>query len=463
MSKVATINLPDFGKETNRPDISATVYKNRLVLVRERMIVSGFDIMVVYGDREHFATLAWLIGFDPRFEEALLLLDIDGHCLLLVGNECMGYLPDTALNIETELFQAFSLPGQPRETSRSLRAIFDEFGIGKNKRIGCAGWKYFYTELVENHPHAIEIPAYIVDLLRDMSGGITNVVNVNSIFIDPVHGLRIHNEPEQIAFNEYASTVTSEGVLAFLRNLREGVAENELEHYLDSRGLPLTCHRMVSFGEKTRRGLSSASDNCAKLGDSFAVAFGVTGALTCRAGCIARGPSDIPEKSREFYQAFTRNYFDVVAAWYGNVRVGATGGDIYRQVNSIRNDALFDFAVNPGHYIHLDEWVHSPFSPDSEVALRSGMALQMDIIPVSNGPFHYVNTEDGVVLADKSLRDTLALRYPGMWNRIMARRTFMQEAIGIRLDESVLPLGNIPAWLTPYALDLTTALTMQNG
>ena len=27
---------------------------------------------MVYGDREHFANLAFLTGFDPRFEEAIL-------------------------------------------------------------------------------------------------------------------------------------------------------------------------------------------------------------------------------------------------------------------------------------------------------------------------------------------------------------------------------------------------------
>ena len=30
--------------------------------------------LVVYGDREHFANLAYLTGFDPRFEEAVLIV-----------------------------------------------------------------------------------------------------------------------------------------------------------------------------------------------------------------------------------------------------------------------------------------------------------------------------------------------------------------------------------------------------
>lgn len=46
--------------------------------------------LVVYGDKEHFASLMYLVHFDPRFEEALLIIGISGSPLLLVGNECVG-------------------------------------------------------------------------------------------------------------------------------------------------------------------------------------------------------------------------------------------------------------------------------------------------------------------------------------------------------------------------------------
>lgn len=90
--------------------------------------------------------------------------------------------------------------------------------------------------------------------------------------------------------------------------------------------------------------------------------------------------------------------------------------------------------------------------------LRPGMALQMDVIPISAGPFCCTNAEDGVLLADERLRTGIASRYPAMWTRVMARRDFMRDAIGIDLDPSVLPLSNIPAWLPPYALNPEHAL-----
>jgi hypothetical protein len=72
--------------------------------------------------------------------------------------------------------------------------------------------------------------------------------------------------------------------------------------------------------------------------------------------------------------------------------------------------------------------VHSPFIEGGELPLLSGMALQMDIIPVSAGPFCYSNAEDGIAIADESLRSDLADRYPACWKRIEARRGFMQDS-----------------------------------
>ena len=50
-----------------------------------------YDHLVVWADREHSANLAYLTGFDPRFEEAVLIV-VGGAATpaLLVGNECFA-------------------------------------------------------------------------------------------------------------------------------------------------------------------------------------------------------------------------------------------------------------------------------------------------------------------------------------------------------------------------------------
>jgi Xaa-Pro aminopeptidase len=457
MSTLPTCAPPDFDAADTCPALPSELYSRRLRQTAARLAERGLDLLAVYGDREHFANLAYLTGFDPRFEEALLLLDRHGEARLLVGNECMGYLPDASLGIAVELFQAFSLMGQPRDRSRPLRQILSQAGIVKGRRVGCVGWKSYTDDaLVAGGETALDLPAYLVDLLRELCGERRLVVNATDLFTACDAGLRLVNEPEQIVAFEYAAGVVSAGVLDLLRHIEPGVREDRLERHLDSRGLPLTCHRMISFGDKARRGLASPSANVARPGDPFTVAFGVTGALTCRAGCVARGPEDLAPELRDFFPRFAANYFDVVRAWYETLRVGLTGGELFAAVEAVRDDALFAFAVNPGHAIHLDEWVHSPVTPGNRTVLRSGMALQSDIIPVSKGPFCYVNAEDGVALADAALRDELTRRYPELAARVAARRRFMAERLGIRLHESVWPLGNLAGWMAPYALALET-------
>src|SRR5262249_9692233 len=156
-----------------------------------------------------------------------------------------------------------------------------------------------------------------------------------------------------------------------LQRLRPGVMELSLEKHLDSRGLPLSCHRMIGFGEKAKRGLASPSSKRAELGDAYTIGFGVQRALHCRARVLARHARDLASLIREFYPRSAANYFEVVAAWYQSIRVGAEAGRVFRAVESARDKSLFRFAVNPGHYIHIDEWVHSPFRAGSPVSLRS--------------------------------------------------------------------------------------------
>jgi len=452
MITLTPIDLPDFGMSSALPAVAPQEYENRLAAAIDRMKERQFDVLLVYGDREHAANIAFVTGFDPRFEEALLLVDRAGKRLLIVGNECMGYLPPHWPTDRVQLMGDLSLLGQPRDRSPSLRNVLSEFGAARGTKVGCVGWKYFGCGSVEGGPNAIEIPAYLVDLLRDMTGDRACVTNAADIFMDAQSGLRITNSVDQIAQFEYAASRVSASVWSAIANLTVGISERELSRHLIADGLPLSCHPMLSFGEKVRQGLSSPSDNVARLGDAFTVAFGVWGALTCRAGTVAHSADDLPTDTGEFFVRMATNYFEVVACWYENVGVGARGGDVFDATEARRDASLFDFAVNPGHSIGMDEWIHSPFHAGSNVTLTSGMALQMDIIPVSKGPFWYVNAEDGIALADASLRGQLADKHPQAWARITARQKFMRDVLGIGIDDSVLPLSNYPAVLAPFLL-----------
>ena len=454
MNSIKEVGMPEFGGVgQDCPTIPIEEYRSRIGAATERLRQAEMEFLVIYGDKEHFANLAYLTGMDPRFEEALLLLNRAGETALLVGNECLGYLPETGLGCQVELFQDFSLLGQPRNNSRPLKRVLSDFGIGPGARIGCVGWKYYQDNLIEGNEYASDLPAFLIDTLRGLASDPRLVRNATAMFVNPQDGLRSINSADQIALMEHAAIHTSLAIRESIKQIAPGVRECDLALTGTTSGLPFSCHTMASFGEKVRRGLSSPSQRRAQMGDPFSLAQGLWGALSCRAGMVAASERDLTPELAAFYPRLAGNYFDVAVAWYERIKIGASGGEIHSAAHAVRNPKLMEFAVNPGHLIHLDEWLHSPFQADNSCPLRSGMAIQMDIIPVSQGPFCYVNAEDGIVLADETLRSEVARRHPACWLRMQARRSFMSGALGIALDPSVLPLSNTPGWLCPYALE----------
>jgi hypothetical protein len=138
--------------------------------------------------------------------------------------------------------------------------------------------------------------------------------------------------------------------------------------------------------------------------------------------------------------------------WYETVGIGVTGGELFDLVHRHLGDPFFGVHLNPGHFIHLDEWPSSPIWEGSQVQLRSGMALQIDIIPATGTAYHTTNIEDGIALADEATRVELATRYPDLWRRVSMRRAFMADVLGIQLKPEVLPLSNLAGYLPPFWL-----------
>ena len=453
-ARLAPVDLPDFGMPDVRPELPAAAHPERIAALRARADAAGLDRIVVYADREHSANLAFLTGFDPRFEEALLVLGPDDPPAILVGNECQGTAAAAPLDLRVHLFQEFSLPMQPRDRSRPLEAILAEEGIGQGRRVGVVGWK----PMAE--PEALEVPSYLADTLRGLVGGRGDVGNANALLMDPQDGLRVINSVDQLAVFEHAACQTSDGVLRLLRGLQPGMTEAEAVRLLNWNGMPLSCHLMLTAGPRAAQGLLSPGDRPIGRGDPLTVAFGVWGALNCRAGFVAEGPDELPAGVRDYVDRLVGPYFEAVAAWYAALRVGTTGGELQSIIDERLGDPFFGIRLNPGHQLHLDEWVSSPVGPGSRIELRSGMALQVDIIPATGTPWFTTNIEDGIGIADEGLRTAFAAAYPSAWARIMARRVFMRDALGIDLHPDVLPFSNIPAFLPPFLLDAGHAMTL---
>jgi len=453
-ARLAQINLPEFGMPETRPELPAGIYPARIARLRERAEAGRYDRLVVWADREHSANLAYLSGFDPRFEEALMVLAPAGEAAILVGNENEAMAAAAPLKMRVAMFQHFSLPGQPRDRTRPLGELLAAEGIGAGSRVGVVGWKTYPSR------DAMDLPAYIVDELRRLTGPTGLVENATELLIDAADGLRVINEVDQLAAFEYAACQTSDGIRRMLTALRPGMTESEAVRLLRWNGMPLSCHMMLTAGPRATFGLVSPGDRRIERGDRFTVGFGVWGALNCRAGFVVESAAELPAGIADYVEKLVGPYFEAIAEWYGALHVGQTGGTLYDIIKRRIGEPFFGVSLNPGHQIHLDEWVNSPIAPGSRIELRSGMAFQVDVIPATGSEYFTTNIEDGLALADSSLREAFAAAYPAAWERIQARRRFMNDALGISLHADVLPFSNLAAHLPPFLLRQDLAMTL---
>jgi hypothetical protein len=457
------LELPSFKEPTVEPVIGAETYADRMSRLYERAAAEGLQALVVYGDREHGANLAYLTGYDPRFEESLLVMDVPGRSAsIVVGHEGMGYLPVSPIKVSLRpvLWQGLSLMGQERAGTRPLREILSEAGVSWGDHVGVIGWKYFTAHEAEDHVHWIEAPNFLVEALRGIVG-YQNVVNANSLTMHPTEGLRAVNGVDQLALFEYAACHTSQAVRDVVFGVRPGMTEYQAAELMRIKGMPLSCHLMLSSGPRAFMGLASPSSRVIETGDPFTTAYGVWGSLTCRAGWVTEDESTLPREAGDYVQRLVAPYFKAVAAWYSHLGVGVKAGTLHRVIHVRIGDPFFGVKLNPGHLIGHEEWLHTPVYAGSVLRLRSGMALQVDVIPATGSPYFTSNMEDGVALANTGLRDEFASKYPEAWDRIQVRRGYMTEQLGIALKPEVLPFSNLAAHLPPFLLSPWMAMRME--
>jgi Xaa-Pro aminopeptidase len=438
---------PEFPPVPEAPVAPVEEFQSRIDRLRARMDEQRLSHLVVYGDREHFANLAYLTNFDPRFEEALLVIGAGSRPLLIVGNECEAYLPISPLfqkgRLRTERFQPFSLLDQPRDRSRCLEDIFRGESVVPGAHVGCVGWKYY------GDPHTMDVPSYIVDALRGIVG-FDHVSDATGLLVDPGRGLRSNCSPAEIAFFETSNIKASEAMKRIHFALRCGMTDRELVAEARYDGTPLACHMTLKTGPD-RISLASPKGSRIEKGHTWSANISFWGSNVCRAGWVAEGAEDLPPMAREYVSAFAGPYFEAMAEWFSRLRIGQPGGVLYRLIQERLPFETFGIFLNPGHLIHLDEWLSSPIYEGSTIPIQPGMVIQTDVIP-SSPVFFSTRMEDGVAIADATLREELRRRFPECYERCQGRRRFVQEILGIALPEEVLPLSNMACIVPPYLL-----------
>lgn len=126
--------------------------------------------------------------------------------------------------------------------------------------------------------------------------------------------------------------------------------------------------------------------------------------------------------------------------WLENIHIGMPGGEIYSLIESVLPREKYGWHLNPGHLSADEEWMSSPIFEHSAQTLKSGMILQVDIIPSVKG-YTGTSAEESVALADRALQADIARAYPELWARIETRKRYLTDVLNIALSDDVIPLS----------------------
>lgn len=453
--KYDKVKIPQIREYTDPVDISAETMREHFDKVLIRMEQEKLDVLFIYADREHGANFAYLTGFEPRFEEALLVLHKDGRAFYLLGNENLkmaqySFVPGTVIHTPH-----FSLPYQPMATDKTLVELIRKAEILPDMRVGVVGWKLF-TGPLELNEKLFDLPAFIIDSIRTIVS-IENIYNACGIFLDSGKGLRNRKNANEIAHYEFGAGLASSSVLRALNEIKIGKTEMEIAGLMYGGGQPLTVTTICATGERFTNAVVFPRAKKVKLGDTFSITNGHRGGLSSRAAYIARCRKDLPKDNQDYLEKVVIPYYRAALKWLSMMRIGTLCSEIYQAIEEALPKTEYHWVLNPGHFTDADEWSSSPIYPGSNVRIQSGMMLQMDIIPSVPG-YGGVSAEDGIAIADQDLRDELSCMYPETWKRICDRQEYMLRELGIKLPEEVLPMSDTLGYLRPYLLQKENAL-----
>lgn len=454
MIKLKEVEAPTLEEGLIPVMLSDETMQNRKARLLEKMQRDGFDAVVVYADLEHGSNFEYLCGFLPRFEEALLVLHADGKAFMVLGNENLNKAEKARIEAVPIHMPHFSLPNQPMQTEKSVAQILASCELEKAEKIGLIGWKNF-TSQVEDNLLLFDLPYFLVEALKTLCQK-AQFTNAAYLLIGE-NGVRTTNNANEFAHYEYGAALAGNCILKTMDRLEVGKTEMEMAETLAADGQRHSVVTIMATGARFEKANLYPGNKQIQCGDKISITTGFKGGLQSRAGYAVECAEQLPEKEQEYLTAVAIPYFQAVKVWLETIKIGINGNDLYEAIEAVLPKKAYGWTLNPGHLCADEEWMSSPIYPQSKEALQSGMLFQIDIIPSVNG-YGGVSCESGILLADEALRKEIAREYPAVWERIVKRRAYMQEVLGIHIHEDVLPTSMATAYLRPYLLKKEMAL-----
>lgn len=454
--KLQTIKAPQ--KDCVSPvNLTKDTIEQRKDKVLKKMKEKHLDQLLIYGDVEHGSNFEYLIGFFTRFEEALLLINKDGDMKLLLGNKNLNKATKARVEAEGIHVSLFSLPNQPNRKDKNFETILREAGICKEKHVGIIGWKLF-TSSIEKNDQLFDVPHYIVQSIIDIVGK-EHVSNQTSLFIGE-EGIRTTNNSNEIAYYEYGATLASDCILDAMNLIEEGVSELQLGDTLNRYGQHNSIVTIAASGTRYVDGNMYPREKQVNIGDPISLTVGYRGGSSSRAGYAVHDDSELPSSAKNYLDDVAIPYFNAYTDWLETIYVGMSGGELFDRIDKILPREKYGWSLCPGHLTAEEEWMCSPIYENSKEILRSGMILQIDIIPSVTG-YNGCCAESTVLLADDYLKEELRQKEKTLWDRMQNRIRYLKEELGINVSDNILPMCSTVAYLRPYLLNKNKALVKE--
>ena len=362
--------------------LSDETMKARKDAILNRMKENDLDSIVVWADLEHGNNFEYLVGFLPRFEEALLVLHKDGTAEIVLGNENLNKASKSRIPVTPVHMPHFSLPNQPMKTDKSVSEILEQCNLSQDKKVGLVGWKNFTSKHDENS-ELFDLPAFIVEALKKNLPD-TKFINATFIFIGE-NGARCTNNANEFAHYEFGAALASNCILKAMDKLDVNVSEMEVADELDVGGQTHSVVTIMATGARFEKANMYPTNKKIKLADPLSITTGFKGGLQSRGGYAVHDESELPENLKGYLDAVAKPYFNAVVHWLENIHIGMKGRELYDSIENVLPKEKYGWTLNPGHLCADEEWLSSPVYPESEEVLKSGMLFQIDIIPSVSG------------------------------------------------------------------------------
>lgn len=426
--------------------------------IMQKMAEQQLDTLIIYGDVEHGGNFAYLSGFITRFEEGIIVLHKNGELFYLLGNENLKLAKHARMPGEVIHVSHFSLPNQPMN-GQTLLSSFEQAGLTPTKKIGIVGWKLF-TNTSEDARQLYDIPAYLIETIEQIVPK-SQLCNATNLFIGE-GGVRTTHNANEVAHYEFGASLASAGMLHALNAVDIGISEMALANCLNQGGQRNNVVTIAATGERFEFANLYPTDKKLQLGDKLSLTVGYKGGLQSRSGFVIENENQLPTEQKDYLACIVQPYFTAVCAWLETIHVGMSGGKMDEWIEQILPKSEFGLSLNPGHLTSDEEWMSSPIYPNSEETLKSGMLLQLDIIP-SVPNYAGTSAECSVLLADETLQATIQSDYPNLWQRLNDRTNYVREQLGINVSKEIFFTGNIACYLRPFFLNKEQAMVWKGN